>query len=82
MALRDSTECASTDTERDFALFRTEPDGCHAAVAGHDLDETFMSPRRVSLSLRRVYVLMIQEYTRHNGHTDFLQERDDGATGD
>ncbi|MET8331625.1 DUF664 domain-containing protein [Streptomyces sp. NPDC005181] len=29
-----------------------------------------------------VYVLMVQEYARHNGHPDFLRERFFGATGD
>lgn len=70
------------DAERDFGLFRTEVDMCDAAAAGHDLDETFMSSRGVSLSLRWVYMLMIQEYARHNGHADFLRERTDGVTGD
>ncbi|MGW1318237.1 DinB family protein [Streptomyces sp. NPDC002426] len=73
--------CAD-DAERDFGLFRTEVGACDEAAAGHDLDETFMSSRRVLLSLRWVYVLMIQEYARHNGHADFLRERTDGTTGD
>ena len=72
----------AADAERDFGLFQTEVKACDAAAAGHDLDETFMSSRGVSLSLRWVYVLMIQEYARHNGHADFLRERTDGATGD
>ncbi len=33
-------------------------------------------------SLRLVYVHMIAEYARHNGHADLLRERIDGATGD
>ncbi|MFY4722947.1 DinB family protein [Streptomyces sp. LaBMicrA B280] len=70
------------DAERDFGLFRAEVTACDAAAAGHDLDETFMSSRGVSLSLRWVYMLMIQEYARHNGHADLLRERIDGATGD
>jgi uncharacterized damage-inducible protein DinB len=72
----------TADAERDFERFRNEADACDAAAAGHDLDETFMSSRGVALSLRWVYVLMIQEYARHNGHADFLRERTDGATGD
>ncbi|MGW4229294.1 DinB family protein [Streptomyces sp. NPDC004980] len=70
------------DAERDFALFRAELDRCDATVAGHDLDETFLSSGGIELSLRWVYVLMIQEYARHNGHADLLRERTDGATGD
>ncbi|WP_392674961.1 DinB family protein [Streptomyces sp. LN785] len=72
----------AADAEGDFRLFQTEVTACEAAAAGHDLDETFMSSRGVPLSLRWVYVLMIQEYARHNGHADFLRERTDGATGD
>ncbi|MGW2841513.1 DinB family protein [Streptomyces sp. NPDC001493] len=72
----------AADAEEDFGLFQTEVKACDAAAAGHNLDETFMSSRGVSLSLRWVYVLMIQEYARHNGHADLLRERTDGATGD
>ncbi|MEV2217333.1 DinB family protein [Streptomyces sp. NPDC050997] len=32
-------------------------------------------------SLRWVYIHMIEEYARHNGHADILRERIDGATG-
>jgi hypothetical protein len=33
------------------------------------------------LSLRWIYVHMIGEYARHNGHADLVRERLDGATG-
>ncbi|MBW0104118.1 DinB family protein [Pseudonocardia sp. KRD291] len=33
------------------------------------------------VSLRWVYVHMIGEYARHNGHADLLRERIDGTTG-
>jgi hypothetical protein len=68
--------------ERDFGLFQAEVEACDAAAVGHGLDETFVSSRGATLSLRWVYVMMIQEYARHNGHADFLRERTDGATGD
>ncbi|MFF0970040.1 DinB family protein [Streptomyces sp. NPDC003703] len=67
--------------ERDFARYRTEIAASDAAAAGHDLDETFTSARGTALSLRWLYVHMIQEYARHNGHADFLRERTDGRTG-
>lgn len=70
------------DAERDFGLFQAEVEACDVAAAGHDLNETFTSSRGTSLSLRWVYVLMIQEYARHNGHADFLRERTDATTGD
>ncbi|MFE5093078.1 DinB family protein [Streptomyces sp. NPDC056638] len=69
--------------ERDFAAYRAEVEACEAAVAGRGLDETFISTTRGRLvSLRWVYLVMIQEYARHNGHADLLRERTDGATGD
>jgi hypothetical protein len=33
------------------------------------------------MSVRWVYLHMIEEYARHNGHADLLRERIDGATG-
>ncbi|MEE1740315.1 DinB family protein [Streptomyces sp. BE147] len=72
----------AADAERDFGRFRDEIEACDAAAAGHGLDETFLSSGGRPLSLRWVYVLLIQEYARHNGHADFLRERTDGATGD
>ena len=38
-------------------------------------------PERVR-NLRWIYVHMIEEYARHNGHADLLRERIDGVTGD
>lgn len=52
-----------------------------AAVAGAELDQTFDdggTPR----SVRWVYLHMIEEYARHNGHADLIRERIDGATGE
>ena len=34
-----------------------------------------------AVSLRWIYVHMIEEYARHNGHADLIRERIDGATG-
>lgn len=59
-----------------------ETSACDAVAAGHGLDETFVSSRGVTLGLRWVYTVLIQEYARHNGHADLLRERTDGATGD
>jgi uncharacterized damage-inducible protein DinB len=33
------------------------------------------------VSLRWIYVHLIEEYARHNGHADLLRERLDGTTG-
>lgn len=52
-------------------------------AAKYDLDHTFPSPNgKYSISLRWVYVHMIEETGRHAGHADILRELIDGATGD
>ena len=33
-------------------------------------------------SMRWIYLHMVEEYARHNGHADLLREAIDGATGD
>jgi uncharacterized damage-inducible protein DinB len=73
----------TADAAADFATFRTEVELATAAVAGRSLDETFVSERSgKEISLRWVYVHMIEEYARHNGHADLVRERIDGTTGD
>ncbi|QBS45195.1 DinB family protein [Nocardia sp. CS682] len=78
----DDTENA--DPATDFAALRREIELADAAVADLPLDHTFKHPRRPDLeyNLRWVYLHMIEEYARHNGHADLLRERIDGATGD
>jgi hypothetical protein len=71
-----------SDPEQDFAMFVHEVDLGRAAARGRDLDETFVHPRsKREMNLRWVYVHMIEEYARHNGHADLLRERLDGKTG-
>jgi uncharacterized damage-inducible protein DinB len=50
------------------------------AVANASLDDTFTLDGQV-FSVRFLYLHMIQEYARHNGHADLLRERTDGVTG-
>ncbi|REE98401.1 DinB family protein [Thermomonospora umbrina] len=70
------------DTVADHAVYLREVDLARRAVAGRSLDEVFLDPyRKVEMSLRWVYSVMIQEYARHNGHADLLRERIDGTTG-
>jgi hypothetical protein len=55
------------------------PAGDHVAILSilstHTHDNEVMS-------LRLIYLHMIEEYARHLGHADFLRERIDGATGE
>ncbi|MER7441059.1 DinB family protein [Micromonospora avicenniae] len=72
------------DAEADLATFHREVELARAAVAGRTLDETFteVGPKRRTFNLRWVYLHMIEEYARHNGHADLIRERIDGVTGD
>lgn len=80
----DFDDLATADAEADFATFAEEVEQARQAAAGRSLEETFPHPnpeRASRLSLRWVYVHMIEEYARHNGHADLLRERIDGTTG-
>ncbi|MGH8960849.1 MAG: DinB family protein [Jatrophihabitantaceae bacterium] len=66
--------------ERDFARYQEECRLADEAVADLAFDHTFTA-REETFSLRFVYVHMIAEYSRHNGHADLLRERIDGVTG-
>jgi len=50
------------------------------AVAGASLDDYFLHNGQ-KFSVRFLYLHLIQEYARHNGHADLLRERIDGVTG-
>jgi uncharacterized damage-inducible protein DinB len=51
-------------------------------AAVRSLDAVGKQPwRDHEISLRWILVHMIEEYSRHNGHADFLRERIDGVTG-
>jgi hypothetical protein len=73
------------DAAADLETYRAECDAARAAVAGIGLDVVVPSrgdhPDRVR-NVRWIYVHMIEEYARHNGHADLLREQIDGAVGD
>ncbi|MGY1749645.1 DinB family protein [Modestobacter sp. SYSU DS0511] len=70
----------------ELAAFTAEVEASRAvAAAWRSLDELSRGRTRrtrAQVSLRWVYLHMIEEYARHNGHADLLRERIDGATGD
>jgi len=79
----------SADAAADCAVYAREVELVREATAGHGLDESFVSATHVlvrrppvELNLRAVYVTMIEEYARHNGHADLLRQCIDGTTGD
>jgi uncharacterized damage-inducible protein DinB len=80
----DFNGVAESDAEADLAALRREIALCRAAVADLDLDLEMPLPRpgnTAYFSLRWIYIHMIEEYARHNGHADLLRELLDGSTG-
>src|SRR5215475_12114956 len=76
-------DLAKADSETEFATFRAECEASDAAVAEYGLDDVITLPRSGrTMDLRWVYLHMIEEYARHNGHADLIRERVDGVTGD
>jgi uncharacterized damage-inducible protein DinB len=77
----DFDDVDGADVTADMAQFAAEVDAARAIASAHGLDDTGVR-RGEPVSLRWIYVHMIEEYARHNGHADFLRERIDGAVGD
>jgi uncharacterized damage-inducible protein DinB len=76
-------EIESADAEGDLATFGEECQKARETAAPMSLDQTFFHPRHnCDMSMRWVYVHMIEEYARHNGHADLLRECLDGVTGE
>jgi hypothetical protein len=66
-----------------FAVFERECAAADAAAAGLPLETTFVSVSSSrELDLRWIYLHMIEEYARHNGHADLLRESVDGEVGE
>lgn len=66
--------------EDDLAAWRAECDASRQAARSRSLDDTG-TWREKHVSLRSIYLHMIQEYARHNGHADLIRELEDGAVG-
>jgi hypothetical protein len=73
------------DAAANIEAFKQEVEQAHAAVAGTQLDDVVPShghhPERTR-DIRWIYLHMIEEYARHNGHADLIRERIDSVTGD
>jgi uncharacterized damage-inducible protein DinB len=77
----DFDDVDTASVEEAFAAWDAECANAREVAARMQLDDTGERHGQ-PVSLRWVYVHMIEEYARHNGHADFLRERIDGATGD
>jgi uncharacterized damage-inducible protein DinB len=69
---------ASWDEDR--RAWEAECEASRQAAGSRDLDDTGMRHGK-PCSLRWIYVHMIEEYARHNGHADLLREMVDGTVG-
>lgn len=76
----DFEELDPAGAEQDYAQLLEECRLADTAVADLGLDHTFDHGGQ-TYSLRLVYLHMIGEYARHNGHADLIRERVDGVTG-
>jgi len=73
------------DAASNLEAFKQEIEDARAVVAGKQLDDAVHSrgdhPEHTR-DIRWIYLHMIEEYARHNGHADLIRERVDGVTGD
>ncbi len=69
------------DWDEDLAAWQEECRRSRAAAASRSLDDVGLTRRGAPCSLRWIYVHMIEEYARHNGHADLIREMVDGAVG-
>lgn len=85
--LREDVEDAAftladpTEAEADYARLVAEQNAAREAVAGLALDDTYVSEKWGTMTLRWAYSHMTAEYARHCGHADLLREQIDGSTG-
>jgi uncharacterized damage-inducible protein DinB len=78
----DFDDVADADAEANFATYLAELESVRGAISDLPLEHEFRNQLGRQISLRWVYLHMIEEYARHNGHADLLRERIDGVTGD
>jgi uncharacterized damage-inducible protein DinB len=66
--------------EEDFTVWQNECRASSATATRYGLDYTG-EWRGKQVSLKSIYLHMIQEYARHNGHADLIRELLDGSVG-
>jgi uncharacterized damage-inducible protein DinB len=76
----DLVPIEKADWDADLATWQAECNASRRAAAAHELEDTGLR-HGTPCSLRWIYVHMIEEYARHNGHADLIRELLDGAVG-
>ncbi|GIG63321.1 mini-circle uncharacterized 19.1 kDa protein [Longispora fulva] len=74
-----SDDVDTNHAEDDLASYLASVERSREAVAQCDLGDIMPDD---DYNLRYVFLHMIEEYARHNGHADLLRERIDGTTGE
>jgi uncharacterized damage-inducible protein DinB len=77
---RDLVPLDDADWVSDLARWHEECEHSRAAAGARQLDDTGLRDGRPR-SLRWIYLHMIEEYARHNGHADLIRELIDGSVG-
>ena len=83
-ALPQDDDWILTSDETTQSLIAEYDRACAASrqtASGFTLDDCVPHARMGQVSLRWIYVHMIEESARHAGHADILREQTDGATG-
>lgn len=86
----DFDDVDAADPTEAFAAWHAECDRARSLAAGIPSLEAVGARHRDpapenqgnSVSLRWIFVHMIEEYARHNGHADLLRQRIDGSVGE
>ena len=79
----DFDDVDEADVEETFRVYEETIAQVKSVVAQAGLEERFTSERSgTTFQLRWVYLHMLEEYARHNGHADLFRERLDGAKGE
>jgi Protein of unknown function (DUF664) len=77
----DFEDVDTANVAQNIAAYKTEVLAAKATVANLPLDYT-ITPKTKTYSLRWIYLHMLEEYARHNGHADLLRQGIDGRTGE
>lgn len=74
------TPLEAADWDHDLAAWLAECERSRATAARFELDHTGLRHGH-ECSLRWIYLHMIEEYARRNGHADLIREMLDGTVG-
>jgi uncharacterized damage-inducible protein DinB len=77
---RELVPLDDADWAADLRAWQVECDHSRHAAAARELDATGERDGE-PCSLRWIYVHMVEEYARHNGHADLIRELVDGRVG-